>query len=450
MGNKAIILVAGLFVIFLSIGARLFRITSSAYLKYVEYISYQQATLAAESAANIAISNARITPNAPLNVSNARIYSDPDNKKEEIDCFISMDKQIFPDSFFITAVSDYNDFRCTTKVKMSRPSFANYAMYTEIMKLDDGKTPIYWITGDTCRGPLHTQDYLYVSGRPVFIGKVTTKMGVIKENTTDAPVFMNGCYTGVDNDLPEDLSEVKSVGEAGGAVYNGVATYIQFLADGRIVVRLGSNGWNENRVDKTEPITGKPYCKYYKDVAELTKSGVVLVKNAEVHVKGVLNGRITIGALGTGSKVWIDSSLVYQTSPIKEDGSKNSDCDDMLGIVADNGIRISEGAENNGSKPKGVTIHAALFSKNDGFGAYNYDTRPVGGTLKVVGGIHTKKRVPVGTFVGGTTTHGFQKDYWFDERMKENPPIAYPRFNYYTITNWYDQTEFPDEFWAWF
>jgi hypothetical protein len=178
----------------------------------------------------------------------------------------------------------------------------------------------------------------------------------------------------------------------------------------------------------------------YNSVSSLTSNGVVLVNNGDLHIKGTLNGRITLGCTGTG-KVYIDSSVVYAIDP----KSVSPRCDDMLGIVADNDIIITENS-NNTNPAIGVTINASLFSRTGGLQAQNYDSRDVSGKLKIVGGIQQKNRDPVGTFSGGHIVTGFQKDYDFDKRLQTDAPVGYPALQKFIVLNWYERTNFPADY----
>jgi hypothetical protein len=443
MGRTSLIMVMGFNIAFMIQGFNLSQISMSAYQKYTEYGGIEQAGLAMESAANIAVSNSRTNPGAAID---STVFVSFKNGT------FNISKTSMDNRFLLRAIGNYNGMICTTVVISGKPSFSQYAMYSVSEKI--GTDPIYWITGDTCKGPLHTQDYLYVSGNPVFTGMVTTLKGVNKMRTSDDPKFNGGYNKGLDIGLPSDFTDVVNLGGAGGAVYNNVKTYIEFLANGKVIVRTGTNGWGETRTTlNTTPNPDVYWCKTYSSVSELTTNGVLLVQTSELHVKGVLDGQITLGCVGTGSKVFLDSSITYKEPPKIWDGDnnmyvKNPDCDDMLGIVADNDIHISVNAEYNGpSTPRGMTIHASMISKLGGFGAESYDSRVIGGMLKVVGGIQQKARDPVGTFSGGSINHGFQKNYDYDERLLLDAPKGYPPVQTYVVQNWYDQSTIPEDFW---
>jgi hypothetical protein len=141
--------------------------------------------------------------------------------------------------------------------------------------------------------------------------------------------------------------------------------------------------------------------------------------------------------------VYIDSSIAYDVNPKLPDGSANPSCTSTLGIVADNDVMITDNADNSNN----VTIDAAIFSLKGGFGAENYASRSIDGTIKLVGAVQAYDRNPVGTFSGGSITHGFRKNYNYDSRLQDSPPLGYPQTTNFAVKNWYEQiTQYPDIF----
>jgi len=404
-------MVMGFNVIFMVMGFNLSTITTMAYDKYTKYYEMEQAVYCVGSGINIAV---------------GAFYKDTGWIPSTSD-YTFMGGSTFhidktwpgPDSITLMARGYYATLAETSIVGLKRGKFSEYAIYSV------NENGIYWITGDTCRGPLHTEDQLNVSGNPVFLGKVTTKLGLYKNPSSSKPQFA-GYKSGISQALPSSCAEVISLGSSGGQSYSNKNVWIDFYPDGKIAVRTPTSG-------STRTI--------YDNVSSLTSNGVVLVKNGDLHIKGTLNGRITLGCTGTG-KVYLDSSIVYATDP----KSISPRCDDMLGIVADKDILITDNS-NNTNPAVGVTINASLFSRTGGLQAENYASRDVSGKLKVVGGIQQKNRNPVGTFyIGGAIASGFQKDYDFDKRLQTDAPVGYPALQKFTVMSWYERTNFPDSY----
>ena len=210
-----------------------------------------------------------------------------------------------------------------------------------------------------------------------------------------------------------------------------------------------------------------PKCTTYASISALTSSGVLLVQNADLHVKGSLNGKITLGCVDTVngskvnsglSKVWIDGQLTYHTPPPSTiDPNPTVPCTDMLGLVATNNIMVSEfinhdnrttgsgkTLKNLGTPLANVTINASMFSQTGGFGAENPQGRDADGTLKIVGGLQQHQR----NIVGYGTSSGFLKDYDFDNDLNSGSPVGYPKTPF-VVQAWVDYTNIKDLWSLW-
>jgi hypothetical protein len=473
MGRTSLMMIIVFNMTFMMMGFRLSTATSAAYEKYCSYADIEQAGLILESAANIAISNALLSP-SPTTVNDTTLCLDEQLGKAKFTIHRILvfnmygnrdgDSLVVTGSYPLTGkisilTGKPYEITCTTKVKVRGNSFSQYVFYSESEVI--GSTKIYWTDGEVCRGRLHTQDNLYIDGDATFKGKVTTK-GSVKISTGAHPVFEKG-HTNADVSIPKDLKDINNLGKvtSGGALYAGVKTYVEFKADGRVIVRTGANGWSETSTGMNTSVTPNvPYCKIYPDIASLTSNGVLLVQDAELHVKGVLDGKITLGAvdLVSGSnkgKIFIDSSITYKDPP-PSTRYPTKVSDDLLGLVTSNDIMVSEyiNSDNttrvvggrtvpNGTPNNNVTINASMFCQNGGFGAEDYAGRVSAGTLTVVGGVQQHQRKPVGT--GGGST-GFLKDYDFDTNLTANEPVGYPKTPF-VVQSWVDNTTIPPIFW---
>jgi hypothetical protein len=124
--------------------------------------------------------------------------------------------------------------------------------------------------------------------------------------------------------------------------------------------------------------------------------------------------------------VWLDSSLTYAANPL------TGASDDLLGIVADRDVYITDNSNN-----EDFTLHGTVFSRTKGLTAENYDTRDRG-TFNLLGGIQQYQRGPVGTFSGGGIVSGFQKNYRYDERFYVDRPPHFPTTGSYEVLSWYE------------
>jgi len=344
----------------------------------------------------------------------------------------------------------------TTFVRVTGNSFSQYVFYS----VNEGG--IQWLNNEICWGRYHTQDNLYVNGNPDFKGKVTTKKGLSLMSGT--PQFEQG-ITKADISIPAHLDQLTNYGStlAGGAYYQGVDTYVQFMDDGHVVVRAASVGTSPATVwGYTSATAGSvsdgaggpsvPKYQVFNSAAALASSGVLLVQDAALHVKGELNGKITLGCIdsqtgGTKSQVWIDSSIAYASavgvpSPPPSYQYPGNVSNSMLGIVATNTVTVSQNINHDNTKAQlnNLTLNASIFSQTSGFCAENAGTRTPG-LLHLVGGLQQLTR--------GLVTQngkGFTKDYDWDKNLAAGSPKGYPSTPF-VVQNWIDLTTIPPDFW---
>ncbi len=152
--------------------------------------------------------------------------------------------------------------------------------------------------------------------------------------------------------------------------------------------------------------------------------GALFVNNGTLTISGTLNGRLTVGS---SKGVTIPSSIVYADDP-----RTNPNSDDVLGIISEKDIMISQNAPNN------VEINACLMALDTSFMVQNWSSIAAKGTLTVYGGIIQDERGPVGTFSGqtGQKLSGYTKDYSHDPRLISSPPPYMPSTGDYVILSW--------------
>lgn len=403
MGRTSLLMVMGFNLIFMIMGFNLSQISNKAYDNYINYYETNKARCITASAVNIAVGS--VYADTSWHPSSSSITFN--------DGTVDWERYYLPNfRTQISAFGKYGGVEESTIVVLTNARFSRYAIYSEI------ENNIYWGTGDTCWGPLHAQQKLNVTGDPVFMDRVTTKNGIHKLNASDNPKFLGGYQSGVSVDLPLNLDTYKTSAANGGKVWNNTDVYLEFLADGKIVVREG--GWANTATTYT--------------LNQLAPNGVLLVAGGDLHIKGKVSGKLSIGATGSSGaskgNVYVDSSITYAHDPLLPN------CQDMLGIVADNNVIVTN---NNNNKAPGVTIHASMLCKSGGLTAEDYKTRGLCGNLNIVGGIQQKNREPVGQSSGGILTTGFHKNYRFDQRLSTDFPPAYPSMSKFQVLSWYEQ-----------
>ncbi|MEW6509788.1 MAG: hypothetical protein AB1428_02385 [Bacteroidota bacterium] len=341
-----------------------------------------------------------------------------------------------PQGKMMRSVSTYavngTTYRDTIEVILSTQTSNSFSLFAWMTNVENG---VFWITGDSVWGRLHSNDNLTVSGSPVFLAKVTTAKGFIpplgksKGGYTNKAIFINPPQpeTGVARiDYPMDLSGIAGAAVSGGRKYT---SDIWVTLDGKDP-SVSGDGKAYIRATQTGPII---------DSINLSDPGFngVLQGTGRVNVQGTLDGKLTIASYSTPAAItnhiYIQGDILYERNP------RFTTSDDVLGLVANNNILVAD------NMPAGADreIHASIFARTGSFGAENYSGRPKNGLLKVLGSIVQNIRGPVGTFSGmASIQHGFLKRYRYDDRLADlgfRPP-SYPGFlrKTYAILNWWE------------
>lgn len=308
------------------------------------------------------------------------------------------------------------------KAMIRKRSFVNYLYFTDHETVEGTGSYIWFITGDVIHGPLHSNDYLRISGNPIYEGPVTTARTIIKASGSQ-PTFEQGYTENVEPiELPSSNSQMKTWAQNGGYYYYG-KTDIELFAGGTLSI-------SNNNTLSTGP-TGIS--------VSLPGNGVIYIDGqvgakwnsttGDLFLKGTLSGRLTIAS----------KNNIYITGDTKY----NNTSDDMLGLIADNYIYINHYDQNGRDvAPSSPTVQAAIFSLNHSFGFENYNQGNPKGTIHILGAIIQKYRGPVGTFSGNTVRTGYSKDYRYDERMlyTEPPHFIDPLNSGFEITKWEEVT----------
>jgi hypothetical protein len=276
----------------------------------------------------------------------------------------------------------------------------------------------FWGGGDTIWGPFHCNNTINVAyfngGSPVFMQKATSLNGIWNYNGAH-PVFKGGYSAGVNVSLPGDLSALKAQAQAGGRYFNGNKLWIQMNADGTVTWKHGGSSWGGGGWT-TEPISS------------FTPNGTVWCNGGDdLHVKGTLKGQLTIGS---GNQIWIDDDIKYVSDP------RYGYSTDMLGLVAENNLWISDVPANHGND---FMLMASVFSRTGGLWAENYASRPVEGKMTTLGGQTSKVGGYTGTFSGQTITHGFLPGgTYYDPRLMNDAPPFFPTTGNLEVISWFE------------
>ena len=313
----------------------------------------------------------------------------------------------------IVSHGEYHGVSSTVEVTLSPSKFSKFAYYS----VSEGGT-IWWTGSDTVWGPFHTQDYLRAAYHPVFFGKASSLRSLVYKTskTADKPNFIGGYETGIDLPLPTDaVDNMETAVDAGGLKFTNKDTvYLYFVNDSL----------------KYKYSYSSAYTTVYLPTA--SPNGMIFAKNSVVRLKGTVKGQYTVAcnstttSTGKGS-IWLDDNIVYNKDPKQYPNST-----DMLGICAENYVWITKNTANNSS----INIQASIYSEKYGFGAQDYNTRPISGNINLLGGIIQQTRGAVGTFSGTTINHGFAKRYKYDDRFMLASPPFFPGTGGFEIVSW--------------
>lgn len=291
-------------------------------------------------------------------------------------------------------------------------------------------------TGDTFNGPFHANSKLTTYGTPVFWGKVTTKNGLKLMGAPKDPKFYGGYESGVDIPLQFDTTGMRSTAQTNGyifrdttgsAIQKPIDVKLDFNADGTVTHSFMLDNDGSWTTPQTTPLS------------TLAPNGLIYVERGNIYTKGTVNGKVTIVATRKGKngygKVIQTDDLVYNDDPRIVSSS-----DDILGIVAEQEIRIEENANTLG---KDINTHASMFSLNSDIGpADGLVTQGYLGKWKILGGLiaSTTRVTAEYGYSGGifVPTNGLKFVHTYDERFLMTVPPSFPHTESFEVVSWFE------------
>lgn len=370
----------------------------------------------------------------------------------------------------------------TVQILLKPGRFCQYAFFTN----DDNG--VYWQTGDTMKGPYHTNTRLCIDGTPDFTQSVSTGTGLTAYNNnhpinpilpTQLPdaggdkLICPSYQSGVIINMPSSLASFNSIPAT--TVISSSDTHSNYAYDVYFTFNpSGGSGPGQvgfhtqlSTVSGTTvtAVSGGRIPASGDSIVDLSSFGnaggqglgsVVIVKNGDVHVTGQMDGKVTFVAEQTntsaGDVTRVSTNALYNST------SGNFDCygangnhsngnviiegnttyqntsTDELGLVADNSIMVRTSGRSLTSSSV-TNIDGALFARQGKIFAQNYGNGSAMGKLNVLGALAQNVRGPVG-LVGGSS--GFSKYYTFDQRFARtltSPPYS-PSTGSYNILSW--------------
>lgn len=306
----------------------------------------------------------------------------------------------------------------TTRVvsyEVQLDTFARFAYFTdtEHFRWFGIRQPVWFVTGDTLSGPVHSNDHFHISGSPVFTDIVSQTDNAITYMhggpPQDTPSFVPGSpiFGTTPIDMPSKALDLRTAAVQNGLHLTGPTT-VSLQSNGTMNVTNAHNNWvNENMA--------------------LPANGAVFVTGGDLSVSGILQGRVS---MGTNRNIIITDNITYNTNP-----QINPASTDMLGLISEVDVIIPQSA------PFNLTIQASVMALDESLYVDNWAAGPPKGTLTIYGGLIQDNRGPVGTFNPATNQKisGYSKNYIYDPRLLNSPPPYYPTTGDYIGLSWREQ-----------
>ena len=327
---------------------------------------------------------------------------------------------------FLRATSTYASgtgvIRDTVEIGFGGLSLQSFTLFAW---MSDFEGNVFWFTGDTIYGRVHSNGNLHMTGSPVFMEKVTTAKRLDPKwgRGGNQAIFKHGFETGVaEIDFPTDLAPLFTAAATGGRRYAGDIT----------VTLHGGTATNN---DGYALVSSGGVVIDSVALADPTFNGAI-AGTGRVSVKGIVDGRISIGSY---ADIYILDDLHYENRDVPSS-------DDILGLVAEDNVIVADNIPNRTH----CEVDGSVFARTNSFTAENYNTGSPRGQLRLHGSIVQRRRGAVGTFHTGSTSvkTGYSKLYRYDLRLEDpnfRPPY-YPGFyrQTYAISSWWESVHVPE------
>ncbi len=328
-------------------------------------------------------------------------------------------------------VQGFETLRDTVIVFLKKSGSNEYRMFSWIANIDGNAQFFY--ADDIIWGPVHSNGSIHMGNIPqnknvpVFHGKVTAVQNIQPVGGNRAK-FLGGYQTGANEiTVPDNFNSL-------------------------ITAATGTNGREYNQ-DIYIEIDGEDIHVWYSDT-EITDPGVApdeqftlndfngaIYTTENVLIKGVLDGKVTIGA---GNDVVIVDNITYATDPAYTDSlisivdgderhTQIPHGEDLLGLYAGNDIVIAD-------KEQDFEIHAVMLALNE-LRAEDYKNRPLH-TLDIWGSVIMHER--------GEMRHqnnGMIQRYRYDTRLEDSSfrPLFFPgtEMTAFRVLSWYESIQLP-------
>jgi hypothetical protein len=166
-------------------------------------------------------------------------------------------------------------------------------------------------------------------------------------------------------------------------------------------------------------------------LVDLSTNGIIFVEKGNIFVEGTLNGKATIVASKKGTS---GCGNIFQTDDIRyaDDPKTNPSANDILGMVAEDNIRIQNNANTIGQD---VVTQASMFAKNGNIGPDDgLVHQPSLHSWRILGGLIAKTTRVTADY----DSYGLKFVHDYDARFMTMVPPSFPHTRYYEIVSWYE------------
>jgi hypothetical protein len=328
-------------------------------------------------------------------------------------------------AYTITSSGSVAGVNRTLSIHVGMTTFGRYAYLTG----DEGVGTIWFTSNDLIEGAMHSNDQISITGSPTFMGKVTSTASSFNQGNPFTPDFQQGYQLGVppvtfptvqdlinnyyesnNNQNPQLIIDARFSKDA----------EVVFNSDGTITYSVWHYSWG-NKIWDVAPTT----------VQISTLNGLIYVKG-DVRIRGLVNGQVTMIAT---KEIYLTDDLLYADS--NANGTLAPGTTNSLGLISSDDIIVS----NTTANQTNCRINGALLALGYSFTVENYSSGSPRGTLTIWGSLSQHTRGPVGTFNGGGTVSGYNKDYHYDPRFINTPPPYFPVTGQYELYSWHDENQ---------
>ncbi|MCD4828905.1 MAG: hypothetical protein K8R90_05690 [Candidatus Cloacimonetes bacterium] len=350
----------------------------------------------------------------------------------------------------ITSTVDYEDVNVQTVVFDRQLPFSYWALFVNSFPR------YYYGNGEGADGPVHINGKMRVGQNPgpQWLGNVTTTQGVAYYAGANA-----GNYTGFHGDnnnfshrgitLPTHLgltaaaiaSSHKIDPLFAGSSSSFVSVVLNRAADGTQYIELADVLPTDPRLLRAAWATDAEWNAFLAQHTASVKlgditSGILYSSAFDLRVRGELDGQLTIS---TENKIYIDDDIYYHDDPRVVD-----DSDDLLGLMAEDGMIISTSADphtgikyNNdygdaSALYQGCTVMGNMYTPST-ITIENLRDGCRGDWITVGGRV---QEVISATWSGGSHWTGFKEVINYDDRLRKMTPPGIPYTMERRISRW--------------